>query len=46
MLGGGATASRAYHNGVQRVDVQIMADSPMLQGMAQLLGSPLAAMAA
>jgi hypothetical protein len=44
MLGGGTTASRTYHNGSQRVEVQIMADSPMLQGMAALLGSPLAAM--
>ena len=44
MLGGGTTASRTYHNGNQRVEVQIMADSPMLQGMAALLGSPLAAM--
>jgi hypothetical protein len=44
MLGGGTTASRTYHNGSQRVEVQIMADSPMLQGMAALLNSPLAAM--
>jgi hypothetical protein len=44
MLGGGVTASRTYHNGSQRVEVQIMADSPMLQGMAALLNSPLAAM--
>ena len=43
LLGGGTTASRAYHNGSQRVDVQIMADSPMLQGLAALLGSPFAA---
>ncbi len=43
MLGGGTTASRTYHNGSQRVEVQIMADSPMLQGMAALLGSPFAA---
>jgi len=43
MLGGGTTASRRYHNGDQQVDVQIMADSPMLQGMAALLGSPFAA---
>ena len=43
MLGGGITASRAYHNGNQRVEVQIVADSPMLQGMAALIGSPLAA---
>lgn len=44
MLGGGNTASRVYHNGSQRVEVQIMSDSPMLQGMAALLNSPLAAM--
>jgi hypothetical protein len=43
MLGGGITASRTYHNGGQRVEVEIMADSPMLQGMAALLGSPFAA---
>ena len=43
MLGGGTTASRAYHNGDQRVEVQIIADSPMLQGVAALIGSPLAA---
>jgi hypothetical protein len=43
MLGGGITASRAYHNGVQRVEVQIVADSPMLQSLAQLISSPLGA---
>jgi hypothetical protein len=43
MLGGGITASRVYHSGSQRVEVTIMADSPMLQGMAALLSSPLAA---
>jgi len=43
LLGGGTTASRKYHSGNQQVEVQIMADSPMLQGMAALLGSPFAA---
>ena len=43
MLGGGTTASRKYHNADQQVEVEIMADSPMLQGMAALLGSPFAA---
>jgi hypothetical protein len=43
MLGGGTTASRTYRSGPQQVEVQIMADSPMLQGMAALLGSPFAA---
>jgi hypothetical protein len=42
MLGGGTTASRVYHNDKQRVEVQFLGDSPMLQGMAALLGSPLA----
>lgn len=44
MLGGGITASRAYHNGAQRVEVQIVADSPMLQTVAALISSPLGAM--
>jgi hypothetical protein len=43
MLGGGTTASRKYHDGDQQVEVEIMADSPMLQGMAALLSSPFAA---
>jgi hypothetical protein len=43
MLGGGTTASRTYHNGSQRVQVQITTDSPMLQGMAALISGPLAA---
>jgi hypothetical protein len=42
MLGGGITASRSYHNGAQSMQVQITSDSPMLQGMAALIGSPLA----
>ncbi len=43
MLGGGTSASRSYHNGPQRVQVQITTDSPMLLGMAALLSSPMAA---
>jgi hypothetical protein len=43
MLGGGVTASRAYHNGAQRVEVQVIADSPMLQTVVALLNSPLGA---
>jgi hypothetical protein len=42
MLGGGTSASRTYHNDTQEVHVQITTDSPMLQGMAALLNSPLA----
>jgi hypothetical protein len=43
ILGGGTSASRTYHNGEQHVEVQITTDSPMLMGMAALLGSPMAA---
>jgi hypothetical protein len=43
MLGGGTSATRVYHNGDQRVEVQITTDSPMLMGMAALLSSPMAA---
>jgi hypothetical protein len=46
LLGGGTTASRTYYNGSQRVEVQVMADSPMLQGLAAVLSSPLAAVGA
>ncbi len=42
MLGGGTSASRTYHSGAEKVDVQITNDSPMLQGMAALIDSPLA----
>jgi len=41
MLGGGITANRSYHNGIQQVEVQIVTDSPMLQGLAALVGGPL-----
>jgi hypothetical protein len=43
MLGGGTSATRIYHNGQQRVEIQITTDSPMLIGMAALLSSPMAA---
>lgn len=45
MLGGGTTVGRTYHNGDQQVEVQIITDSPLLQGMAALINSPLAAAA-
>jgi hypothetical protein len=43
VLGGGTSASRTYRKGDEQVDVQITADNPMLQGMAALVSSPLAA---
>ena len=45
MLGGGTTVSRTYHNGGQQVEVQVITDSPLLQGMAALINSPMAAAA-
>lgn len=45
VLGGGTTVSRTYHKADQQVEVQIITDSPMLQGMAMLINSPLAAAA-
>ena len=45
MLGGGTTVGRTYHNGAQQVEVQIITDSPVLQGMAALINSPMAAAA-
>ncbi|MBV9250659.1 MAG: hypothetical protein JO227_15600, partial [Acetobacteraceae bacterium] len=30
MLGGGTSASRTYHNGIQQVQIQITSDNPML----------------
>jgi hypothetical protein len=41
-LGGGTSAIETYHDGAQQVQVQFTADSPMLQGMAALISSPLA----
>ncbi len=43
LLGGGTSATRVYHKGEEQVEVQITTDSPMLQGMAALVNSPLAA---
>ena len=45
MLGVGTTVGRTYRNGSQQVEVQIITDSPMLQGMAALINSPLGAAA-
>lgn len=43
MLGGGITASRTYHLGDEKVEVQFTMDSPMLIQMATLADSPLGA---
>jgi len=44
VLGGGITASRKYRKGDASVSVEIIADSPMVQGMAAMLSSPIIAM--
>ena len=45
MLGVGTTVSRTYHNDDQQVEVQIITDSRVVQAMAVMINSPLAAAA-
>jgi hypothetical protein len=45
MMGGGVTASRTYNKGSSSVDIQIITDSPMLQGVMMMLSNPMLAMA-
>lgn len=40
LFGGGLTASATYSRGGETVEAQILADSPMIAGMAAMLGSP------
>jgi hypothetical protein len=44
VLGGGTVASRTYRQGPQQVDVQFTLDSPVMQGLANMLSGPLAAL--
>lgn len=41
MLGGGTTLKRAYRKDGKRLTVQIMADSPLVQGMMAFMGNPM-----
>jgi hypothetical protein len=41
MLGGGITAERSYNKGNSSIQVQIMADSPMLQGVMMMMSNPM-----
>ncbi len=43
MFGGGVSASRSYRKGDATVDIQIITDSPMLQGMAVMFTNPMLA---
>lgn len=45
MMGGGVAASRHYRKNSSSVDVQIITDSPMLQGMMMMFSNPMLATA-
>jgi len=45
MLGGGITAERSYSKGNSSIEIQIMADSPMLQGVMMMMSNPMFATA-
>ncbi|MCD6585866.1 MAG: hypothetical protein J7K96_08915 [Desulfobacteraceae bacterium] len=45
MLGGGITAERQYSKGDSSIQIQIMADSPMLQGVLMMMSNPMFATA-
>ena len=40
MFGGGISASRNYYNDEQRIEMQLMMDSPMLQAFSMMLSNP------
>jgi ethanolamine utilization protein EutA (predicted chaperonin) len=41
MLGGGATTSRVYTKDKSKVTIEVVTDSPLLQGLGSLLGNPM-----
>jgi hypothetical protein len=43
MFGGGVTAERSYVKGDSRVDVKIITDSPMIQGIMMMFSNPMMA---
>lgn len=45
MLGGGISAERNYSKGNSSIEIQIMADSPMLQGVMMMMSNPMFATA-
>jgi tetratricopeptide (TPR) repeat protein len=45
MLGGGISAERNYKKGNSSIKIQIMADSPMLQGVMMMMSNPMFATA-
>jgi len=45
MFGGGVTAERRYTRGSSRIDIRIVTDSPMLQGIMMMFSNPMFATA-
>lgn len=43
MMGGGLSAERSYRNGESKIDVQIITDSPIMQGMMMMFSNPMIA---
>jgi hypothetical protein len=41
MLGGGVTAERRYHKGDSRINIQVVTDSPVLQGVMMMMSNPM-----
>jgi len=41
MLGGGATSSRVYTKDKSKVVIEVVTDSPLLQGLGSILGNPM-----
>lgn len=41
MLGGGSTTSRTYTKGESKILIEVITDSPLLQGLGSLLGNPM-----
>lgn len=41
LLGGGTNVSRTYHNGSDSVTIEMIADSPVMQGLGRLMSSGL-----
>ena len=41
MLGGGATSSRTYTKDKSKIVIEVVTDSPLLQGLGSILGNPM-----
>ena len=41
MMGGGITVERSYHKGSSKVTIQVISDSPLMQGVMMMLSNPM-----